>query len=478
VCGSTDHPRPAQASTQTVTPDDERRAEQRHREAEAARASADDALRELETRLAAAEAAAGGLDVPAAAQIEIDLQHRRDTALAAHDDLGRMTARLEAVVQQRNQAADISAQIATDLTALQSRRTEVSRRRSRLRDALATELGAQNTVDDGLHTMTAQLKALDQVRRAVENWQQACAAQASAVSRLEHTLRAQGFADVEEARATAMTPAERADLESLLQHRAFESREVDTVLSDPAVLEAAAEQPADVPALNRRVSELEEQRHHAIATQTMLARRADRLELLHSELDSTLAAWQPLRRAHHVATELAGMCAGTSVDNPHRIRLSSYVLAARLSQIVDAANDRLGLMTGGRYLLEHSDSRGVGDRRGGLGLRVRDGWTGESRDPATLSGGETFIASLALALGLADVVAYEAGGVELATLFVDEGFGSLDADTLDEVMDVLDDLRSGGRVVGLVSHVAELRSRISTRLQVTKSRQGSRLAQA
>ncbi|HEY0903852.1 MAG TPA: SbcC/MukB-like Walker B domain-containing protein, partial [Marmoricola sp.] len=129
-----------------------------------------------------------------------------------------------------------------------------------------------------------------------------------------------------------------------------------------------------------------------------------------------------------------------------------------------------------RYSLEHTGRRGAGETRGGLSLLVRDDWSGESRDPATLSGGETFVVSLALALGLADVVTQEAGGADLDTLFVDEGFGSLDADTLDDVMDTLDSLRDGGRVVGIVSHVAEMRDRIPTRLVVTKSRGGSTLA--
>jgi DNA repair protein SbcC/Rad50 len=135
-------------------------------------------------------------------------------------------------------------------------------------------------------------------------------------------------------------------------------------------------------------------------------------------------------------------------------------------------------MSSGRYTLHHSVARGVGDRRGGLGLQVHDGWTGDLRDPATLSGGETFYTSLALALGLADVVAHEAGGTEIDTLFVDEGFGTLDADTLDEVMDVLDQLRSGGRAVGIVSHVAELRARVPAQVHVRKTRTGSTLAPA
>src|SRR3546814_13612532 len=115
------------------------------------------------------------------------------------------------------------------------------------------------------------------------------------------------------------------------------------------------------------------------------------------------------------------------------MRLSAYVLAWRLSQVVAAANERLGQVSDERYTLEHTARRGAGETRGGLSLLVRDEWSGESRDPATLSGGETFVVSLALALGLAAVVTREAGGADLDTLFVDEGFGSLDSDTLDDV---------------------------------------------
>ena len=130
-------------------------------------------------------------------------------------------------------------------------------------------------------------------------------------------------------------------------------------------------------------------------------------------------------------------------------------------------------MSDGRYGLEHSDDPARGRLRSGLALVVRDAWTGHTRETASLSGGEAFYTSLALALGLADVVAAEAGGTAIDTLFVDEGFGSLDDDTLDEVLDVLDGLRSGGRTVGLVSHVADLRRRIPTQVEVRRTPTGS-----
>jgi exonuclease SbcC len=177
---------------------------------------------------------------------------------------------------------------------------------------------------------------------------------------------------------------------------------------------------------------------------------------------------------------MASLAEGKSADNHLQMSLSAYVLSARLGQVVDAANERLGPMTSERYALEHTLGRSAGERRragGGLGLLVSDAWTGQSRDPKTLSGGEMFQASLALALGLADVVTCESGGMQLHSLFVDEGFGSLDSDTLDEVMDVLDDLRSGGRVVGVVSHVDAMRERIPAQVRVVKGRNGSTVSQ-
>jgi exonuclease SbcC len=141
--------------------------------------------------------------------------------------------------------------------------------------------------------------------------------------------------------------------------------------------------------------------------------------------------------------------------------------------VVAAANVRLAAMSSGRYELKRTDAGGTRRERAGLTLAVTDRHTGADRSPVSLSGGETFYTSLALALGLADVVRAEAGGVDLDTLFIDEGFGSLDATTLDEVMAVIDDLRDRGRVVGIVSHVPDLKDRVPERLEVRRLPDGS-----
>ena len=186
-----------------------------------------------------------------------------------------------------------------------------------------------------------------------------------------------------------------------------------------------------------------------------------------------MVAWAPLRDEWLRAESMSRLVRGIGQDNHLQMRLSAYVLATRLDQVVAAANERLGHMRDQRYLLQRTERAARKGSQAGLGLEVVDQWTGDARDPATLSGGETFVVSLSLALGLADVVTQEAGGTEIETLFVDEGFGTLDADTLDDVMDRLDGLRAGGRTVGVVSHVSELRNRIPTQVHVQKGRTGS-----
>jgi exonuclease SbcC len=240
--------------------------------------------------------------------------------------------------------------------------------------------------------------------------------------------------------------------------------EVAAVVAAPAVpvaeLEAAAATAADEAETAARAFHVAEQRHAA-------------LRVLVTRLDEALESWAPARDDYVLAESMARLVRGMGSDNQLQMRLSSYVLATRLDQVLDAANERLSHLRDQRYLLQRTGRATRRSSQAGLGLEVVDQWTGDVRDPATLSGGETFVVSLSLALGLADVVTHEAGGTEIETLFVDEGFGMLDADTLDDVMDRLDGLRAGGRTVGVVSHVTELRSRIPTQVHVRKTPGGS-----
>jgi len=151
--------------------------------------------------------------------------------------------------------------------------------------------------------------------------------------------------------------------------------------------------------------------------------------------------------------------------------LVAFVLRERFERVIDAANDRLRSLSDGRFTLVRTEERD-GLQRTGLGLTVLDLETGRTREPASLSGGETFYTALALALGLSDVVVGGSGGIQLGTLFIDEGFGSLDPDRLEDVLEVLRRLQSSGRVIGVISHVAEMKEAIPARIEVRRSADG------
>lgn len=169
--------------------------------------------------------------------------------------------------------------------------------------------------------------------------------------------------------------------------------------------------------------------------------------------------------------ELAKIAGG---DNSERITFERYVLAAYFDEIINAANLRLNKMTGGRFILGRKEEKGKGLKQQGLELEVFDNYTGKARHVRTLSGGESFKVSLALALGLADVVQSHAGGISLDTMFVDEGFGTLDPESLDNAIQCLIDLQKSGRLVAIISHVPELKERIDVRLEITPAKEGSR----
>jgi len=292
-------------------------------------------------------------------------------------------------------------------------------------------------------------------------------------ARLRTRLDDQGFDTADEVAAAAMTAADLAAAAEQLAHRRARQLAVAAILEDPALGAVAAQVRPDVDALSAEREQAHRLAQEAALARTALERAAQAVQSRRASLATLAVRLSSALDELRVVTGLADACTGVGTENTRRMPLSAYVLAGRLERVVELANERLARMGDGRYLLEHSDDLAARGAKSGLGLRVVDRWTGSTRDPASLSGGETFMASLALALGLADAVRAESGGVDLQTLFVDEGFGSLDDDSLDQVMDVLDGLRDGGRSVGIVSHVPELRQRIPAQVVVTKSETGS-----
>jgi len=293
--------------------------------------------------------------------------------------------------------------------------------------------------------------------------------------RLMTALQVNGLESMDQAEAGALSPARVAELTAFLRTAEQQRAQATALLAQPDVTAAVKLPTPDMAALAQAQIRAAESLTSAGRRHTLSEQAQGELRALARTVHQGLGELGPAQAESQLVQELADCLAGTSADNALRMRLSSYVLAARLAEIATLANERLTTMSDGRYTLEYTDARAAKGARSGLGLLVRDAWTGQTRETSSLSGGESFMASLALALGMGDAVRAEAGGFDLQTLFVDEGFGSLDEESLEQVMAVLDTLREGGRAVGIVSHVTELRTRIPHQLQVIKQQAGSRI---
>jgi exonuclease SbcC len=230
---------------------------------------------------------------------------------------------------------------------------------------------------------------------------------------------------------------------------------------------------AELPPLEERISDATNMHHTAQEGRMRAAGRLEHLTNLREQLAETMARLDALEISSGPLRRLAQLFDGRNAQN---LDLETFAIGAMFDLVLEAANLRLGPMTGHRYYLEREVEESGRGRRG-LGIRVNDIYTGKSRPTATLSGGESFIAALALALGLADVVESSSGKVQLDTIFIDEGFGSLDAEngtgTLDQVLEVLNKLVSQRRAVGLISHVREVQEAIPNGFYVDKGLSGS-----
>ncbi|RBY86585.1 AAA family ATPase [Blastococcus sp. TF02A-30] len=473
VCGSVEHPRPAEHDGPVVTADDERAAHEAADAAEAALAAAAAQVEAGERELSALRAR--GDDRSPEEQAAALAELRADLAAAAERAAGleAADAALRELVEERERAAARLAEAREELRARTAEHDAAAGALAELRSRLAAARGDDADLATRVARLTDAATRCEAVTAAEVDEVRARAAAEVAGGVARDRVSEAGFDDVASARAALRDQARQAALERELEQHDTRTRVLRTVLADPQLSDLPPR--PDVAALEDRCSGTTREREEAVAELERARRCAASLDALAGEVTAAEVELDDLRDSADQITSLADLTAGRGA-NTRRMRLQSFVLAARLEQVAEVASRRLQDMSGGRYTFLHSDAQGRHGARGGLGLDVFDEYTGTRRPTKTLSGGESFMASLALALGLADVVTAETGGVRVDTLFVDEGFGTLDAQALDAVMSVLDELRRGGRTVGVISHLEELRTRIPTRLEVVAGRHGSRLA--
>ncbi len=283
-------------------------------------------------------------------------------------------------------------------------------------------------------------------------------------------LQQSGFADQE-----AFEQARAAEEQRRLWGRQLETRRQKEAASQERVRRAQAAVAGQEPP---KLAEFVAAQETAAAAEATLREEKVRLEEAWKRDQDWLARLRTIDKELAVVEEAQGAVAALAAmaggGNSLNLTFQRYVLRTLLDDVVEEANARLSLMSRGRYALQRSSMLADARKAGGLDLEVFDSYTGVPRPVGTLSGGESFLASLALALGLSDVVQAYAGGMRLDTILVDEGFGTLDPEALELAMRALVDLQRGGRLVGIISHVPELKERIGARLEVIPGERGSR----
>ena len=495
VCGSVEHPAPAQIAEgeQLVERADldaaKEREDKAHKQArthELAKDRATKAHQEASEALAAARtqyetlAAQGECDVEqTAAQLQ-QAQTRLAQAQSRVTARDGVLAKVERVRVELQKAQEALRTIEGAAVEAQTRHRDAAARCEATAADLAPARAAVGFAQR-VEAVEGYRAAHQRLARAVLLLGQARERHALAAAQAQRLLGESAFESAELVQAAVRTP-ERVDaLEQAvaayeLEHaRLLEGFGREAIVAVAARVAAGEQAPDDLQGVRERVEQLRAAAH--------------RLTLREGERESVLRSLQALRgeyaafraktaqrygRAQMLANLAAAARGDTLGGYEHQVDLVSYVLGAEFERILRSASLHLDRMSEGRYGMVFSDHRAKGSRSGGgLNLEITDTWTGEPREASSLSGGESFLASLSLALGLAEVVQANNGGIELDTLFIDEGFGTLDAETLDMVMGTIESLRDSGRTIGLISHVEEMKNRIPAQIVVEKGQNGS-----
>ena len=479
VCGSRDHPQPA-------------RWPQASAEAGARLEAALEALSEAQRRLAVLQARREDLTLrlaqvlpPGAALLPAEAKARLDEAQSRVDALQAWNRSLSEARKALDGAAAAEASANQRWqAAVQDRSVWTTRRQAlaktvpsdpgpRLEALVREEAALRRTLDEERRRAEGLAQREGELTTRIDEQEKQLSAQREEFARLKARLEAAvtefGWS-LDELKAARLAEAELMALEARVA--AFD-REDQRLAGETAALEAkfAGGAPAPLEPAAEALESLRREREQADAEAREAAFALRDRERIEAELREVNAGKQALEADFQRLVPLAQTLDGRNRLN---LRLTTWVLVQALEQVAHSATHRLASMSGGRYALKVQSQGFDGRRDWGLDLAVVDGFTGQERAVGTLSGGEKFMTSISLALGLADVIQERSGGLKLEAIFIDEGFGTLDDQSLDRAMSILHDLGKN-RSVGIISHVPELRQRISSRVEVVKGRNGSTL---
>ena len=464
VCGSTEHPTPAPAVDGEITREQVAELDQARDRAESALRDAQARHQDLVRRIAQLNEVAGA-PTPT-------LETERDRAaelVAKLEALSPQIAEIEAALaQERTRLDGLNDSLARAREAAASLASTLEERESALAAAVArveTERADFVSLDERAAHLDERAHRAAALAGACADWNNARAAHAQARHSLADALTEQGLqADSWRSLLLPLPQVETLEARVAEHEKAlFAAREA---LASQRLTRAASTPAPNLESLTEAARKAEEEAAASARASGILEQHCAQLDAARASLKRALEALAHAREQAGPIRRLADIAAASGPENLASTPLSAWVLIARLEEVLAAANPRLAAISSGRYELVSVPDDGTASRKSGLGLAIIDHDTDALRSPRTLSGGETFYTSLALALGLADVVSAEAGGVELRTMFIDEGFGSLDSHTLSLVMAQLQALRCAGRTVGVISHVEEMATQIADQIQV------------
>ncbi|WP_250657109.1 AAA family ATPase [Alkalimarinus coralli] len=505
VCGSTQHPSPANTNTQsnpvTKKEIDDARAElaklqQQLTSAQNQITETATQLNNIQSLLLEQQRELGENQHKSTNQLREEWKQLNDEVSALkqqHKEQGQLELELQSLTQQRSTTEQQREQA---LVALQQAQQNHS-------SAKQDEQYIQQALPEAYRQPGALAKAVqqleDRIRSITTNYEQAVASfdtarqsvtQVSATLEQQHS-QAKAF-DVEYKEATAhwesaLSSSEfenQQDYESALKtesEQAALTKEIDQYLHQLSGCKATLaqqqsqleQQPKpDIEKLQAERDKLEAASATALESWKKIDNRHQQLTAVQNKLKQAHESNHALEAEYKIYGTLSDVANG---QTGNKLSLQRFVLSVLLDDVLIEASHRLSVMSKGRYLLIRKEQRAKGNKASGLELEVEDAYTGKTRSVATLSGGESFMAALSLALGLSDVVQAYAGGIKLETLFIDEGFGSLDQESLDLAIKTLIDLQSSGRMIGIISHVSELREQMALRIDVHSSSSGSRI---
>ena len=395
---------------------------------------------------------------------------------AAQQKLKALEQQLEVLAKKNTEAARTQAAARAQAEAAQERVTAL--------EASLEPVRARADFTQRVEALERYFSAVRAAETAVTRAEEAAKRAAQSTAGAQAALEDSPFDTDETVRAAVLSGTEQKAIQERLTEYERQLTRVSSALEREAMRDiarrAAAGQSAPEAAEREKVSEcisgLEKTRDELLARHTLRESGEEHLKEFIVRFEKQHARSAQAIARHELYGSLAAVASASSANNTRRIDLVNYVLAGEFQAVVRAASAHLKQMSGGRFTLVHSEDKEAKERTSlGLGVRVFDTWQGTDRRTASLSGGETFMASLALALGLAEIVQENNGGVEIDTLFIDEGFGTLDGETLEQVMSTIDGLRENGRTIGLISHVEEMKNRIQAQVVVSKGQGGSTL---